>query len=414
MKQDMKKRIAVIAVATVTALTLGIVGIVLSGVMVARAAPPAVMLAQRNNDEKGVLIARVESDGPAARAGLRRGDIILKLADVEVNTTADVAAFLAGHKPGDSVTVTVMRGDAMRTFSVTLGDQNGRAYTGLALAIEALPVDGPGRPGVFPPRIYPRSEPPEVLTVTATRSVSVPRALIVEVLTDTPAAKAGLVAGDVISAVNGVSVDMSNTLAALIGQHKPGDRVTLEVVGADRQTRAVTVTLGANPDDASKAYLGVQYTFAGPMWGRRVLPPAPRLPVAIEIVVRDVVAGSPAATAGLKVNDVILSLDGAGLDDPRALVDAIGRRKPGDTITLEVRRSNETFTVSVRLGENPDRKGAAYLGVSLAARPRLNMPDDDGRGGWNLPDDLFKMLPDLFDKLPRLPAQQRPPVGESL
>jgi len=411
------KRITAIVLATVTALALAIVGIMLSGVTVAQAAPPEAAppkaaLGQRDGDEKGVLIARVEADGPAARAGLRRGDIILKLADTEVNTASDVAAFLADRKPGDPVAVAVLRGDATRAFSVTLGDQDGRAYLGVSLAADPM---GPGRrlPGAPRLEIKPGLEARKIVTGPPIAL----GAMIVEVLTDTPAAKAGLAAGDVISAVNGVTVDLSNTLAVLIGQYKPGARVTLDVLGPNRQSRAVTVALGANPDDASKAYLGVRYTFAGPMWGRRAFPNMPRLPrppVSTEIVVRSVMTGSPAAAAGLKADDVIVSLDGDKIGNPSAFVDAIGRRKPGDAIVLEVKRGNESLKVSVTLGENPDKKGVAYLGVSLAAKARVVTPDDNGQSGWNLPDDLFEMLPGLFDTLPQLPAEQRPPLGESL
>lgn len=406
------KRIAAMAVATVAALAVAIAGVMFLGATAAQAAPPAALLSQRDAGEKGVLVARVEADGPAAQAGLRRGDIIVKLADTEVNSAADVMSFLAGRKPGDAVDVAVLRGDDTRTFRVTLGDQDGRAYLGVSLAAEAGRSARvlPGRPRVdIRPGLDARKG------VTGTRVGA--GALIVEVLTDTPAAKAGLVAGDVISAVNGVTVDMSNTLAALIGQRKPGDRVTLDVVGANQQTRVVTVTLGANPDDSGKAYLGVQYTFAGPMRDRRAFPPMPRMPrmpVSTEIVVRAVMTDSPAAAAGLKVDDVIVSLDGARVNDPRALVEAIGRRKPGDTVTLEVKRGDETLTVTATLAEHPDRKGAAYLGVSLAATVRVAPSDDNGQSGWTLPDDLFRMLPNLFDNLPQLPTEQRTPPGESL
>ena len=71
-----------------------------------------------------------------------------------------------------------------------------------------------------------------------------------------------------------------------------------------------------------------------------------------ELVVQ-VIAGSPAARAGLKTGDVIVSLDGTKLTEESALGRLVKSRKPGTTITLEILRNNRPLTVRLTLGEKP-------------------------------------------------------------
>ena len=62
--------------------------------------------------------------------------------------------------------------------------------------------------------------------------------------------KAGLKAGDIITKVNGTSVDEEHSLTSLLGKHQPGDTVTLTVVNG-KDTRTVKVELGAAPSTGS-------------------------------------------------------------------------------------------------------------------------------------------------------------------
>jgi putative serine protease PepD len=71
----------------------------------------------------GALVQSVTSDGPAADAGLRSGDVITKLGSTTIKGTNDLVATIATHKPGDKVTVTVRRGSDTSTLTVTLGTQ---------------------------------------------------------------------------------------------------------------------------------------------------------------------------------------------------------------------------------------------------------------------------------------------------
>jgi serine protease Do len=64
-------------------------------------------------------------------------------------------------------------------------------------------------------------------------------------------------------------------------------------------------------------------------------------------------AGSPAATAGLRENDVITAVDGSKVDTSHPLVELLATHQPGSTVTLTVRRGTTDLTVQVTLATRP-------------------------------------------------------------
>jgi serine protease Do len=64
-----------------------------------------------------------------------------------------------------------------------------------------------------------------------------------------------------------------------------------------------------------------------------------------------IVPGSPADASGLLENDIILSVDGAAIDEEHSLSSLIGRFSPGDTVTLKILRHGTETDVPVVLGE---------------------------------------------------------------
>jgi S1-C subfamily serine protease len=73
----------------------------------------------------GVLVAGVLPNGPADRAGMKPGDIILGLDSTPIATAEALQEILAQHQPGDRVTVRVHRADGDHSIAVTLGEQTG-------------------------------------------------------------------------------------------------------------------------------------------------------------------------------------------------------------------------------------------------------------------------------------------------
>jgi membrane-associated protease RseP (regulator of RpoE activity) len=83
-------------------------------------------------------------------------------------------------------------------------------------------------------------------------------AVIQEVITGSPAEEAGLQVGDIITEVDGIPIDANHRLADVVSQYDPGDRVKVTISRAG-DTQRITVTLGENPNDAMRPYLGVRY-----------------------------------------------------------------------------------------------------------------------------------------------------------
>ncbi|GHE03676.1 S1C family serine protease [Streptomyces alanosinicus] len=69
--------------------------------------------------------AAVESGGPADKAGLKPGDVIIKLDDMVIDSGPTLIGEIWTHKPGDKVTITYKRGGSEHTVELTLGSRAG-------------------------------------------------------------------------------------------------------------------------------------------------------------------------------------------------------------------------------------------------------------------------------------------------
>jgi len=74
----------------------------------------------------GALVRFVQPGSPAHKAGLERGDIIVKVADRDITGVEDVFAVIREHKIGETLKVEVVRADVRRTFDIVLGSDADR------------------------------------------------------------------------------------------------------------------------------------------------------------------------------------------------------------------------------------------------------------------------------------------------
>jgi S1-C subfamily serine protease len=78
----------------------------------------------------GALVQSVQSGGPAARAGVRAGDLVVAIGAAKIAGANDVIAAVANHAPGDRTTITVIRHGKQMSLTATLAKQPTRAVTG--------------------------------------------------------------------------------------------------------------------------------------------------------------------------------------------------------------------------------------------------------------------------------------------
>jgi membrane-associated protease RseP (regulator of RpoE activity) len=73
--------------------------------------------------DSGVLVARVEKDSAAAKAGLEVGDILTSVAGEHVESPVEVTRALRGHKKGETVKLEVTRNRATKSLTATLDER---------------------------------------------------------------------------------------------------------------------------------------------------------------------------------------------------------------------------------------------------------------------------------------------------
>jgi serine protease Do len=180
-------------------------------------------------------------------------------------------------------------------------------------------------------------------------------ALVTEPQTNSPAAKAGIEAGDVITTVNGAPVKDARDLAKRIGAMAPGTSVKLGIVrqGAEK---SMTLTLGELPKQR-EARLGgsdPQTPKADP--GPLGLTLAPAGTVAGSgqqgVVVTEVDPNGVAAEHGFRTGDVILEVGGKAVGKPAEVNQALADARSGGkrVVLMRVKSGEATRFVAVPLG----------------------------------------------------------------
>jgi S1-C subfamily serine protease len=186
--------------------------------------------------------------------------------------------------------------------------------------------------------------------------------VIASVVPESPAARAGVVRGDILLEMGHETLERPADLERHLDELEPGDEVELKVLHGD-DLRTLTATLG---DRHGRPYLG--------------LVPCDGLPKEIEValarppVIVEVMPDGPAEQAGLQEGDIIIAVDGQAVGLEKDLADLIAEYKPGDTVTLEIERPGEgprAREVTVELGQHPEKEGVAYLGVRYSSFPRF-------------------------------------------
>jgi len=192
-----------------------------------------------------------------------------------------------------------------------------------------------------------------------------------EVSKGSAAEKAGLQVGDVITAVDADKIAEPQDLFEKIGEHDPGDKVTITYLRNKKENKA-TVTLGErkgadmfnfappgmgnNDNNYFRFQPRGRQPFGGNNFGWFGEDNSTRLGLSVQDTedgagarVLNVDEGSAAAKAGFKQDDIITALAGESVSSARDVVNTYRENKDKGTITAKVKRNNkeQTLTISV-------------------------------------------------------------------
>ena len=162
---------------------------------------------------------------------------------------------------------------------------------------------------------------------------------ISEVEPGSPAEAAGLCTGDEITSIDGKNIRLIEQARALLQSKPPGQSISIAVKRGD-ESLSLTATLAATSRPMrvnARAIMGVKM-------GE---PREEGIPVA------SVTKDRPAAKAGIRQGDLILSVDDTAIGEGRLMNDALSEKKPGETVKLRLRRKEEELEKSIKLISDP-------------------------------------------------------------
>ena len=168
--------------------------------------------------------------------------------------------------------------------------------------------------------------------------------LVSEVLADTPAAKAGLRSGDILTRLDGRPLADNRSLLNAVGAKRPGEYLR------DGKLAQARLTLARRPADAAVARGGLTEQVPTPL-GLTVDPLTPELAQELGLtstrglLITEVAPGSPAARAGLRPEDVLLEVDRQPVGSLLELREAL--RAGDDSALLKIERSGRISYVVV-------------------------------------------------------------------
>ena len=178
-------------------------------------------------------------------------------------------------------------------------------------------------------------------------------ALIAAVTPDSPAAKAGLQPGDVLTAVDGHAVAGPRELAQLVASERPGQAAQVALI-RDGSQQNLSVQLGTMPEQQQTANAEEGDQGRGQI-GLALAPLSPDVRQQLDLpqsqrgaVIAQVQPGSAAEQAGLRQGDVVVGVGSKSVTNPGEVVTAIrGAAKEGKVVALRIVRDGQARFVPV-------------------------------------------------------------------
>ncbi|MBX7221425.1 MAG: PDZ domain-containing protein [Blastocatellia bacterium] len=345
---------------------------------------------------EGVYLQNVVPNSPADKAGFKRGDIIVEINDQTVVNNEQFRGLVGKLEPNKSVKVEIVRDKKKQKLNVTpqkwaeRSEMPALAY-GFANPNSVWKIDQ----NEMKKQIEEAMKNAEIATAQAgtwnlfetrhgrlgvhTQKLSKQLAgffnapnggvLVTEVVKDSAAEKAGLKAGDCITAINNQAVTNELELVQAL-QKAENATVTISLV-RDKQPISVNATL-------EKPAAKTNFTWSG-NWGRARLGVStekltPQLSTSLGVsgdgvLVTNITENSAAQKAGLKAGDCITAVNGVAISSSSELLRELNKVQEGN-VTLSIVRDKQPMTITATLEKRSELKAERLR----LATPQITIP----------------------------------------
>lgn len=195
-------------------------------------------------EDDGVEVTRVEENSPAEKAGLKPGDVVLEYNGQRVEGMEQFGRMVRETPPGREAKLTVSRDGKRQTLMAVLGSRKFRFSGNFPPGFEMPEFHMPDIPQIFTTLRSPmlgveaESLGPQLAVYFGVKE----GVLVRSVLENTPAQRAGIKAGDVITKVDGMGVTAPSELSSAVRAANSKKSYGIELV-RDRKTVTVNVTV---------------------------------------------------------------------------------------------------------------------------------------------------------------------------
>jgi predicted metalloprotease with PDZ domain len=227
---------------------------------------PSMSKALQMGDQSGVMINEVVDDSPAAKAGLEDGDVILEFGGKTIADEKDLVKAVRAANPGDKVEVVLLRAGREKALMVEVGEHEAKDMFFMSKGDEfhAPHVKHFKKDGN---KVIVMTDGDEEFVWSQNRGYlgvhlddlneqlgeyfgaeGGKGALVTEVVADSPAAAAGLKAGDVIVGLGNQEIHSSDALHKAMQDTEPEQQMEIQYL-RQGQSKSLSITLGEMPAD---------------------------------------------------------------------------------------------------------------------------------------------------------------------
>ena len=175
--------------------------------------------------------------------------------------------------------------------------------------------------------------------------------LITQVAPNSPAARAGLRAGDVILKYNGTPISRTSELLNYLNRSVPNQSIQLEVLRDDKR-RNITATVSTAPDD-TPAKNNPDTAAKGPVLGVSIrdlsVAEQRQLDIKGGVLIQEVRRGGSAAHARIMPGDVIVQLNNTTIQNANQFVETVSTLKQGTVARVVIIRQGQRAIIGMRI-----------------------------------------------------------------